>query len=139
MSPLVALLSGHLTARAIPVVPVGQRRGANPHQPTDSGFGVPRFEGGDRFLAQVETIGGWHRQESKLFIHFNRPDLYTDCYNPIERLWRELKRDLAWMHFEDIVDVQQAITRWVNQLTPEAVRSLTKWDWIIDALCVAGI
>ncbi|MEM6835895.1 MAG: hypothetical protein AAF609_03485, partial [Cyanobacteria bacterium P01_C01_bin.120] len=47
----------------------------------DSGFGVPCFEGGDRFLAQVETVGGGHRQESKLFIYFNRPDLYTDCYN----------------------------------------------------------
>ncbi|MEM6840368.1 MAG: hypothetical protein AAF609_26500, partial [Cyanobacteria bacterium P01_C01_bin.120] len=46
----------------------------------DSGFGVPCFEGGDRFLAQVETVGGGHRQESKLFIYFNRPDLYTDCY-----------------------------------------------------------
>ncbi|MEM6835675.1 MAG: hypothetical protein AAF609_02380, partial [Cyanobacteria bacterium P01_C01_bin.120] len=45
-----------------------------------SGFGVPCFEGGDRFLAQVETVGGGHRQESKLFIYFNRPDLYTDCY-----------------------------------------------------------
>jgi len=64
---------------------------------------------------------------------------YCPEVNPIERLWRELKRDLAWMHFEDIDAVQQAISQWAKQLTPEAVRSLTKWDWIIDALCVAGI
>lgn len=58
---------------------------------------------------------------------------------PYERLWQELKRTLAWIHFELIVQLQQAITRWINQLSPEEVKSLTKWDWILNALCVAGI
>ena len=66
MAPLVALLGSDLTASAIPIMSLGQRGGANAHQPTDSGFGMPRFQGGDCFLAQVETIGGRHQQFSKL-------------------------------------------------------------------------
>ncbi|MEM6840538.1 MAG: hypothetical protein AAF609_27370, partial [Cyanobacteria bacterium P01_C01_bin.120] len=61
----------------------------------DSGFGVPCFEGGDRFLAQVETVGGGHRQESKLFIYFNRPDLYTDCYTTVSRKRSHHLHDLS--------------------------------------------
>ena len=59
MALLVALFSGDLTASAIPIMPLGQRGGANAHQSTDSGFGMPCFERGDRFLAQVE-IGRAH-------------------------------------------------------------------------------
>lgn len=64
---------------------------------------------------------------------------YCPEVNPIERVWQELKRVLAWMHVDSMAQLQQAISRWVNQLSPEAVKSLTQWDWIVDALCVAGI
>ena len=64
---------------------------------------------------------------------------YCPELNPIERLWRELKRELAWAHFENLAELQHAISQWVHRLSPHQLRSLTQWDWIVDALCVAGI
>ncbi|MGG6293698.1 transposase [Leptolyngbya sp. AN02str] len=49
---------------------------------------------------------------------------YCPEVNSIERLWHDLKRALAWMRFESIAQLQQAITRWVNQLSPQEVKSL---------------
>ncbi|MEM9116760.1 MAG: hypothetical protein AAGD09_02640 [Cyanobacteria bacterium P01_F01_bin.56] len=81
LTALLAWLSGDLTTRTIPMMPPGQRRRANAHQPTDSGLGVPQLERRDGFLAPVKTIEGGRRQDSKLFIPFDRPDLYTDYYS----------------------------------------------------------
>lgn len=64
---------------------------------------------------------------------------YCPELNPIERLWQELKRALAWMQFDSIETLQQAVSQWLNRLSPAQVRSLTQWDWIVDALCIAGI
>lgn len=64
---------------------------------------------------------------------------YCPQLNPIERVWRELKRELAWARFDDLAELQQAISRWVLGLSPHYLRSLTQWDWIVDGLCVAGI
>lgn len=64
---------------------------------------------------------------------------YCPQLNPIERVWRELKRDLAWLLVDDLAELQQAISHWVHHLSAEYLRSLTQWDWIVDALCVAGI
>ena len=64
---------------------------------------------------------------------------YCPEVNPIERLWQELKRELQWCHFASIEALQAAISQWVHQLSAETVRSLTKWGWLIDALCIAGI
>jgi hypothetical protein len=64
-----------------------------------------------------------------------------DCpeVNPIERVWRELKREPAWVHFDDVCQLQHAISQWGCRLSAESLRSLTQRDWIVDALCVAGI
>ncbi|WP_199309062.1 IS630 family transposase [Nodosilinea sp. FACHB-13] len=64
---------------------------------------------------------------------------YCPEVNPIERLWQELKRVLAWRHFDSLHELQQAISQWLARLSPAQVRSLTQWGWLIDALCVAGI
>ncbi|WP_199289677.1 transposase [Phormidium sp. FACHB-322] len=64
---------------------------------------------------------------------------YCPELNPIERLWQELKRALAWMQFDSIETLQQVISQWLNRLSLPQVRSLTQWGWLIDALCVAGI
>lgn len=42
------------------------------------------------------------------------------------------------MQFDSIETLQQAISHWLNRLSPAQVRSLTQWGWLIDALCVAG-
>lgn len=64
---------------------------------------------------------------------------YCPQVNPIERLWRELKRVFAWLLVDDLSELQLAISHWVHRLSPPYLRSLTQWDWIVDALCVAGI
>lgn len=66
ITPLVTLLRGDGSTRAISVMPLGQSGRANAHQLTDRGFRVPRFEGRNRFLAEVKTIRGRYRQGSKL-------------------------------------------------------------------------
>ena len=92
-------------------------------------------------VIQVDNASAHHAQTLTLpdnvILLFQPP--YSPEVNPIERLWQELKRALAWMHFDSIAQLQQAISRWVNQLSPEEVKSLMQWDWIVDALCVAGI
>lgn len=64
---------------------------------------------------------------------------YCPEVNPIERLWQDLKQSLQWHLFDDLAHLQSAITTWVQQLTPQRVKSLTQWPWLVDALCVAGI
>ncbi|MBW4651589.1 MAG: transposase [Kaiparowitsia implicata GSE-PSE-MK54-09C] len=64
---------------------------------------------------------------------------YCPELNPIERVWRELKRAFAWARFDDLGELQHAISLWVHDLSPQLVRSLTQWDWIVDALCVTRI
>lgn len=64
---------------------------------------------------------------------------YCPELNPIERLWQEFNRDVAWKQFASLEDLQQQISDWVHQLTPAFVQSLTHWDWLINALYVAGI
>lgn len=95
----------------------------------------------DLHIIQVDNGSAHHAQTLTLVdnvILLFQPS-YCPEVNPIERLWQELKRSLAWMHFESIGHLQQAISGWVNQLSPEEVKSLTQWDWIVDALCVAEI
>ncbi len=92
-------------------------------------------------IIQVDNASAHHAQALTLpdnvILLFQPP--YSPEVNPIERLWQELKRSLAWMHVESMAHLQQVISRWVNRLSPEEVKSLTQWDWIVDALCVAGI
>lgn len=64
---------------------------------------------------------------------------YSPELNPIERVWLELKRSLAWRHFESLEQLQSHISLWVQQLEPQTICSLTQWDWLVDALCVARI
>ena len=50
---------------------------------------------------------------------------YCPEVNPVERLWQELKRTLAWIHFESIAQLQQVLTQWVDHLSPKEVKSLS--------------
>jgi transposase len=74
---------------------------------------------------------------NNIILLFQSP--YCREVNPIERVGLELKQWLQWQHFDSIADLQQAISRWVNRLTPRRLQSLTQWGWLVDGLCVAGI
>ncbi|WP_448527543.1 transposase [Parathermosynechococcus lividus] len=38
---------------------------------------------------------------------------YCPEVNPIERVWRDLTWDLAWVRFDDISQLQHAMTQWI--------------------------
>ena len=65
---------------------------------------------------------------------------YSPEINPIERLWLEFKRQLKkrdW--FNDLYELRQAVSKILEELSSQVVTSLSKWGFIVDALCIAGI
>ena len=59
--------------------------------------------------------------------------------NPIERLWQFLKAKLAWRLFDTLDQLREAVSQELEHLQPQAIASLTGWNFILDALSVAGI
>jgi hypothetical protein len=59
--------------------------------------------------------------------------------HPIERLWQFLKSKLAWRLFDTLEQLREAVAQELEQLQPQTIASLTGWDFILDALSVAGI
>jgi transposase len=59
--------------------------------------------------------------------------------NPIERLWQHLKSKLAWNLYDSLDQLREALAQQLQQLPSQTVASLTGWDYILDALSVAGI
>lgn len=64
---------------------------------------------------------------------------YCPEVNAIERVWQELKRAVQWQLFEDLEAIQARLTTWTNQLSADAVQSLTQWSWITDGLSKSAI
>jgi transposase len=64
---------------------------------------------------------------------------YSPELNPIERLWKFLKDQLAWQLWTDLDELTSEIEFHIRQLTKPIVASVTGWDSILDALCVSGI
>ena len=59
---------------------------------------------------------------------------YSPEVNPIERLWQDMKDDLAWQHFTDR-DAQQAYIRAVLQsYDTTRLQSLTSYPFVIEAI-----
>ena len=59
--------------------------------------------------------------------------------NPIERLWEHLKDSFCWRVLESVEQLRQQVRNLLAELSPELVQSLTAWDYLRDALFVAGI
>ena len=59
--------------------------------------------------------------------------------NPIERLWEYIKGFLSWELFASLSQLKIKVAAILNSLTEEVIASLTGWDYILDALSVAGI
>lgn len=64
---------------------------------------------------------------------------HTPELNPIERLWLHLKSAFVWQNYEDLDHLRQALTQELQKLEAQTIASLTGWDYILDALSVAGI
>jgi putative transposase len=64
---------------------------------------------------------------------------YSPEVNPIERLWGYVKEQLKWLRFDQIEELRTAVQKELEKLTKEVVASLTGWEFILDALSVAGL
>jgi transposase len=64
---------------------------------------------------------------------------YSPEVNPIERLWGYLKEQLKWLRFEQIEELRESVRKELKKLTTEIIASLTGWEFILDALSVAGL
>jgi hypothetical protein len=57
--------------------------------------------------------------------------------NPLERLWQYVKRPLRGQNYKNLEQLWQQIQDIFHPLTAEVVRSLTGWDFIVDAVLSA--
>ena len=64
---------------------------------------------------------------------------YSPQLNPIERIWRFIKDQLAWQLWTGLDELISEIEFHISQLTQPIVASLTGYDSILDALFVSGI
>jgi putative transposase len=46
---------------------------------------------------------------------------------------------LKWLRFDQIEELRTAVQKELEKLTKEVVASLTGWEFILDALSVAGL
>lgn len=59
---------------------------------------------------------------------------YCPELNPIERLWLSLKQQLKHLWFDNLDNLKHRVSQILNNLSGNAIRSLTGWEYIIDAL-----
>ncbi len=59
--------------------------------------------------------------------------------NPIERLWQHLKSAFVWQNYENLDHLRRVLAQELQKLESQTIASLTGWDYILDALSVAGI
>ncbi len=95
----------------------------------------------DLHIIQVDN-GGCHNSLN-LSIPENVILLFQPAYspevNPIERLWGYVKEQLKWLRFDQIEELRIAVQKELKKLSWEVVASLTGWEFILDALSVAGL
>jgi hypothetical protein len=50
-----------------------------------------------------------------------------------------LKEHLKWLRFERIEELRAAVQKELKILTKEVIASLTRWEFILAAISVAGL
>lgn len=95
----------------------------------------------DLHIIQLDN-GGFH-QSLTLSLPENIILLFQPAYspevNPIERLWEYLKAQLKWETFDNLQHLRNSLQKILSQLSNQVIASLTGWQFILDALYVAGI
>ena len=59
---------------------------------------------------------------------------YAPELNPIERLWRAVKDDVAWHQFPDVDTHQQYVTALLDTYDAQTLQSLTGYSYVVDAV-----
>jgi len=57
--------------------------------------------------------------------------------NPIERFWQKLKRELQWENCQNLQQLQQKVSEILLKIDKLTLASLTKWDYLIEAILSA--
>jgi transposase len=59
--------------------------------------------------------------------------------NPIERFWQHLKQFFAWHNYERLEQLQIEVSEVLFSFSKNVISSLCGWEYITNALYVAGI
>jgi transposase len=59
---------------------------------------------------------------------------YGPELNPIERVWRDLKDDLAWQQFPNLDAQQDYVARLLRAYDAPTLQSLTRYTYVMDAI-----
>ncbi|MFN8475552.1 MAG: IS630 family transposase [Anaerolineae bacterium] len=59
---------------------------------------------------------------------------YAPEVNPAERVWLQLKDDLAWRCFDDLLALQDALRPIIDGLDTDTLRSLIAYPYIVEAI-----
>lgn len=57
---------------------------------------------------------------------------YSPELNPTERYFEEIRRDTANQVFESLEKCEEVITQSIKKWTPEGLKKLLGYDWILD-------
>ncbi|MBD1839782.1 IS630 family transposase [Coleofasciculus sp. FACHB-64] len=95
----------------------------------------------DLHIIQIDN-GGFHQSltlsiPENMILLFQPP--YSPEVNPIERLWEYLKEQLTWKTFDNLQGLRDSVQKILSQLSNQVIASLTGWQFILEALSVAGI
>lgn len=64
---------------------------------------------------------------------------YSPQVNPIERLWKAIKKEMKWELFNNLDELRTSLKKILEKLTLQDITSLTKWQFIVEGLSVANI
>ena len=64
---------------------------------------------------------------------------YCPEVNPIERFWKEVKKFLKNKVFDSLDFLRRKLSNILAEFTPADIASITEFDFILDALSVAGL
>jgi transposase len=59
---------------------------------------------------------------------------YCPELNPIERVWRDLKDDLAWHQFINVDTQQDYVSQLLQAYEASTLQSLTSYTYLVDAI-----
>lgn len=96
---------------------------------------------GEILIIQLDN-GAFHKAKrlqvpSNIILLFQPP--YTPELNPIERVWQHLKRGLRWKLPRNLEELREMMKNRLEEMTVDVIASIVGWDYILNALSVAGI
>ncbi|GFE71917.1 transposase [Chroococcus sp. FPU101] len=74
---------------------------------------------------------------SNIILFFQPP--YCPEVNLIERFWLFLKNQISWSLFESLDALKDKIANLLNSVSQKTIQSLTGWNYICEALSLAGL